>query len=109
MAQPGQPSTIYDTTHLFFFGDLNFRLAKAGCDHQENSGLDTTELLHMNGTLDGRRKLKEHDQLIRAQTDGKALLGLREGEIEQFPVTFKYKIGTIDTYRYALNCTTSYN
>lgn len=102
VSRQGQYSTIYDTTHLFFFGDLNFRLTKPGADHLKDSGLVPTDILHLNDSIAGRRELRQHDQLSRAQREGKTLLGLREGELEQFPLTYKYVIGTLDTYRYFL-------
>lgn len=100
VSRQGQYATIYDSTHLFLFGDLNFRLTKPGADHLKTSGLVTTDVLHLNDSIAGRRELKQHDQLSRAQNEGKAFLGLREGELEQFPLTYKYVTGTLNTYRY---------
>ena len=102
--RPGtQAATIYDTTHLFFFGDLNFRIAADGNDASKKSGLVTADILAQNGTLKGRQALKQHDQLTRAKNQGKAFLGLREGEVEQFPLTFKYVIGSVHDYRFVLH------
>ncbi|KAF9520582.1 hypothetical protein BS47DRAFT_1286984 [Hydnum rufescens UP504] len=100
-------STIYDTTHLFFFGDLNFRLTP-------NKPSPTTEvpdpsvaaplfptlaeIQKSNGTLDGRRELVKHDQLRNAMREGRIGSGLREGKIERFPCTYKYVIGCVDEY-----------
>lgn len=100
VSRPGHPSTIYDSTHLFFFGDLNFRLTRPGLDKEKLSGLQDVDILQLNGSLDGRQQLKQYDQLTRSQTEGKAFLGLREGEVEQFPLSFKYVVGTVDHYRF---------
>lgn len=78
-------TTIYDTSHLFFFGDLNFRL-----------DLPETHPLHGPGNhhalvsaLDNegkREELKEYDQLRVEQKKGTAFVGLREGEFWKFKV-----------------------
>ena len=101
-------STIYDTTHLFFFGDLNFRLTPIKPSSSTDiSSLSTVaaqfpslpELLKSNGSLDGRRELVKYDQLRNAMWEERVCAGLKEGETAQFPCTYKYVIGCVDEYR----------
>jgi hypothetical protein len=114
------PTTIYDTSHLFFFGDLNFRL-----DLPETHPLHGPNNLHdLASALDSedkRGELKEYDQLRVERKKGTAFVGLREGEFWKFKVclprsirattsggftdvfvpqcTYKYEIGEVDKYR----------
>jgi len=123
-SSPRKPSTalttIYDTSHLFFFGDLNFRLdlpethPLRGPDNHDSlvSALDSESK---------REELKEYDQLRVEQKKGTVFVGLREGDFWKFKVcprfvlwavvcggfmrvcllqcTYKYEIGEVDKYR----------
>lgn len=94
---PNSASIIYDTTHLFFFGDLNFRVvppSKGSSSIRTNS-----DVLKLNATVEGRRELVKHDQLRRVMAEGRIGFGLHEGEIEQFPLSYKYRIGSTSEYR----------
>ncbi|KAF8343971.1 inositol polyphosphate phosphatase [Cantharellus anzutake] len=86
-------STIYDTTHLFFFGDLNFRISPP-----PPKALTLAEIIKLNTTVDGRRELIKHDQLKQVMAEGRVGFGLREGEVEQFPLSYKYDIGSVTEY-----------
>jgi len=115
------PTTIYDTSHLFFFGDLNFRL-----DLPESHPLHGPEnhgsLVSALDSESKRQELKEYDQLRMEQKKGTVLVGLREGDFWNFKVchssfvfhviicagfkdiwllqcTYKYGIGEVDKYR----------
>lgn len=92
---PNSASIIYDTTHLFFFGDLNFRIvpSKGSGSIRKNS-----DILKLNATVEGRRELVKHDQLRRVMAEGRIGFGLHEGEIEQFPLSYKYRIGSTSEY-----------
>ncbi|KZT56412.1 skeletal muscle/kidney enriched inositol 5-phosphatase [Calocera cornea HHB12733] len=79
------PSQIYATSHLFLFGDLNFRLSQAP---------ETSQLM----SQDGREQLKEYDQLYMAKEAGRTLHGLHEGEFWKFRPTYKYILGSEDQY-----------
>ena len=79
------PTTIYETSHLFFFGDLNFRLELPETHplHGPNN------YCHLASALDdesNREELKEYDQLRMVQKNGTAFVGLREGEFWKFKV-----------------------
>lgn len=85
-------SNIYETTHLFFSGDLNWRL-----DLPETMSRDDVESkIRME---EGRIELVQYDQLVKAQKAGKTLLGLHEGDFWRFQCTYKYHLGAVDTYR----------
>ncbi|TIB74442.1 DNase I-like protein [Wallemia mellicola] len=71
--------SIYDTNHLFVFGDLNYRL-KANPD-QKIVDLD---------------KLSNDDQLTQEMQKGNTMIGLQEGEFFSFLPTYKYHVGTVD-------------
>jgi hypothetical protein len=116
-----KPTTIFDTSHLFFFGDLNFRL-----DLPQSHPLHGPDNHHaLVSALDSeskREELKEYDQLRVERKRGAAFVGLREGEFWKFKVclphlilqatiyggliddhplqcTYKYGIGEVDKYR----------
>lgn len=90
------PSTIYSTSHLFFFGDLNFRLTSI----PEDPAIPPQE--HINALLhndDSRRVLSVLDQLVIERDTKKTVFeGLREGEFWKFKCTYKYKLGEVDKY-----------
>lgn len=97
------PTTIYETSHLFFTGDLNFRLAVPPT-HQSNGmflgapgghGLITERLK----TDEGREELKEFDELTIERRKGTVCVGLREGEFWRFQCTYKFVLGEVDTYQ----------
>ncbi|EJU05331.1 inositol polyphosphate phosphatase [Dacryopinax primogenitus] len=79
------PSQIYATTHLFVFGDLNYRLSQAP---------DPVQLL----TAGGREQLREVDQLWMSREAGRTLHGLQEGEFWRFRPTYKYIMGSLEQY-----------
>mmetsp|Transcript_272 Transcript_272/g.428 ORF Transcript_272/g.428 Transcript_272/m.428 type:complete len:600 (+) Transcript_272:60-1859(+) len=96
--------------HVFFCGDLNYRLnlareyaqeqihqmeiKKNDIDHhQQQQGEDFT-LFQTIDTIDSLRlDLLRHDQLLRTISEGRAFQGLTEGRID-FPPTFKFDKGT---------------
>ncbi|KAJ7271963.1 inositol polyphosphate phosphatase [Mycena haematopus] len=94
----GTPTTLYDTSHLFLLGDLNFRVvlppehplkgAKSVVVGQELSKEST------------REELKEYDQLLleRRNPASHAFVGLREGEFWRFKCSYKYQLGEVDKY-----------
>ena len=78
-------TTIYDTSHLFFFGDLNFRLDLP--ETHPLRGPDNHDALV--SALDSetkREELKEYDQLRMEQKKGSVFVGLREGDFWKFKV-----------------------
>ena len=85
-------STIYDSTHLFFFGDLNFRL-------DVPKSIDRTEIEQMVRTVDGRKRLLQYDQLLRAQREGR-IPPMKEAPFWDFQPTYKFLLKHVDKYRY---------
>jgi len=79
---------IYDTSHLYVFGDLNYRVSLKNPRHLslEQFG-DMLKKDH--------RELLVHDQLHQEITGARTLHGLSEGEIT-FPPSYKFKVGTDD-------------
>ncbi|KAF9469211.1 Endonuclease/exonuclease/phosphatase [Collybia nuda] len=91
------PTTIYSTSHLFFLGDLNFRLAIPP-SHPLSSFHKSCDAAQVLSEESVRAQLKEFDELHLAQRNGNALVGLREGEFWKFKCSYKYQIGEVDKY-----------
>ncbi|KZP12567.1 inositol polyphosphate phosphatase [Athelia psychrophila] len=87
-----EKSTIYATSHLFFLGDLNFRVSLPPA--HPLTGM-VAESVHQE---DMREQLKEHDQLIVERRKGTVFQGLREGDFWKFQCSYKYKLGEVDKY-----------
>ena len=79
------PTTIYDTSHLFFFGDLNFRLNLPETHPLYGPGNRDSLVLALDNESK-REELKEYDQLRMEQKKGTVLVGLREGDFWKFKV-----------------------
>lgn len=94
----GRTSNIYVTSHLFFFGDLNFRLSLPPT-HPLSSSSARTQLHQALDDGGEREKLKEFDQLLMERQIGNAFVALREGDFWAFKCTYKYKLKEIDQYR----------
>ncbi|KAF8643824.1 hypothetical protein AX16_008842 [Volvariella volvacea WC 439] len=91
-------STIFDSSHLFFFGDLNFRL-QLPVDHQFASSWKSSAAFFEALSSDiSRKELKEYDQLLIERRKGTAFVGLHEGEFWKFKCSYKYTIGEVDKY-----------
>ncbi|KAG6900414.1 hypothetical protein C0993_011107 [Termitomyces sp. T159_Od127] len=94
-------STIYDTSHLFFLGDLNFRLDIPPLHPlalQPNT--DFVRTLDEEST---REQLKDFDQLLIERRKGTVFQGLHEGKFWQFKCSYKYLLGEVDKYRYDIS------
>ena len=90
---------MYSTSHLFFLGDLNFRLALP----ETNSYAGGANIERLEAALDtqsGREELKEFDQLLQERRQGTVFQGFREGEFWSFKCSYKFKIGEVDKYRF---------
>jgi len=91
-----KPTTIYSTSHLFFLGDLNFRL-----DLPEDHVLSShASLIAALDSQSEREAIKEYDQLLVEKRKGSIFRGFREGEFWQFKCSYKYKHGQADRYEY---------
>lgn len=78
-------TTIYDTSHLFFFGDLNFRLDLPET-HPLRGPNNHDSLVSALDSESKREDLKEYDQLRVEQKKGAVCVGLREGDFWKFKV-----------------------
>lgn len=90
------PSTIYSTSHLFFLGDLNFRV-DIPATHPLSSPEEIKQALD---DENAREELKEFDQLLVEHRKGTTFVGLHEGEFWKFKCSYKYLHGEVDKYRY---------
>lgn len=75
--------SIYDSNHLFIFGDLNYRLNSK--PSQKIIDLDN---------------LSKDDQLIQEMKKNNTMIGLQEGQFQSFLPTYKYFTGSIDQMKY---------
>ena len=94
---------MYSTSHLFFLGDLNFRLDLPPTSPYAGR----TNVNRVEAALDtqsGREELKEFDQLLRERRKRTIFHGLREGEFWAFKCSYKFKIGEVDKYRSVWSC-----
>ncbi|KAG9090997.1 hypothetical protein FRC07_011961, partial [Ceratobasidium sp. 392] len=93
---PGsEGQSIYSTSHLFVFGDLNFRLDMPSVDGQT---LSHESLVSQLATPEGRDQARGWDQLRREMKAGNVLHGLREGDFWDFPPSYKYILGEQHAY-----------
>ncbi|KAJ7940451.1 inositol polyphosphate phosphatase [Mycena leptocephala] len=93
----GTPTTLYETSHLFLLGDLNFRVVLPPEHPLKNASGAIGQALSSQSARDA---LKEYDQLLRERRDpaSRAFVGLREGEFWQFKCSYKYQLGEVDKY-----------
>ncbi|GAA6058303.1 hypothetical protein JCM3770_003728 [Rhodotorula araucariae] len=89
---------LFDTGHLFFFGDLNYRISLTS-----PKKLPLHLLSHGISSLDPTdpstfSTLLAHDQLRQEQRAGRTLHHLSEGAIA-FPPTYKFKPGSVGEYK----------
>ncbi|KAH7912215.1 Endonuclease/exonuclease/phosphatase [Hygrophoropsis aurantiaca] len=90
-------TTMYATSHLFFLGDLNFRVSMPPAHHltQTMRSDPTYSLLNSEAT---REELKEFDQLLLERRNNRVFIGFREGDFWTFKCTYKYQLGQVDHY-----------
>jgi hypothetical protein len=93
-----KPTTLYDTSHLFFLGDLNFRVSLPE-EHPMSTVLVGKGVANALNADDMREQLKEYDQLSIERKKGNVLISLREGEFWKFKCSYKYELGEVDKYR----------
>ncbi|KAF9527013.1 skeletal muscle/kidney enriched inositol 5-phosphatase [Crepidotus variabilis] len=91
------PSTLYDTSHLFLLGDLNFRLDVPPTDDFFPKRLNN-EFAHAIESESTREHLAKYDQLSVEKQTGNVFVGLREGEFWKFKCSYKYALGEVDRY-----------
>jgi hypothetical protein len=89
---PHEHVNIYHTTHLFFFGDLNFRV-------EPPQGMTRDVLEAKIRSEEGREELRKYEQLSLVRAEGTSFAGLKEGDFWKFQCTYKYRLGTVDQYQ----------
>ncbi|KAJ7063501.1 inositol polyphosphate phosphatase [Mycena amicta] len=91
------PSTIYHTSHLFCFGDLNFRVVLPPEHPLKGAPSAIGQALSHQSARD---VFKEYDQLLtsRRRPSNQLFVGLHEGEFWKFKPSYKYHIGQVDRY-----------
>ena len=90
-----QPAQIFDTSHLFVMGDLNYRLSRipsTGYPTEEKMSDDLIALEKQ------RVEMVEMDTLRKEQREGRVFGGLREGDLTRFAPTYKRVVGQVDGY-----------
>ena len=98
-AEPSETSsTLYETSHLFLLGDLNFRVVLPKT-HPLYVKQKTAEFSRAIESEKSREELKEFDQLTIEKRKGNIFIGLREGDFWKFKCSYKYKLGEVDKYR----------
>ncbi|KAF8623477.1 hypothetical protein AX15_006261 [Amanita polypyramis BW_CC] len=90
-------STIYATSHLFFLGDLNFRLdiPSSHALWQVKKSPRFGECLSSEET---REEIRRFDQLTIEKRKGTIFVGLHEGEFWRFKCSYKYQLGEVDRF-----------
>jgi len=98
-AHPGSkdPSTIFETSHLFVFGDLNYRL-EIPKTHPAYAIARLPEFSEALASDKFREEIKEYDQLTVEKRNRNVCNGLREGEFWKFKCSYKYQLGETDKY-----------
>ncbi|KAF8485595.1 inositol polyphosphate phosphatase [Gautieria morchelliformis] len=91
-------TTIYNTSHLFFLGDLNFRLDVPPAHPLRTLPDFIPRISALLDTERGREELKEFDQLLIERRKGTVFPGLWEPEFWRFKCTYKFKTGQVDQY-----------
>lgn len=96
--ESSEPSTLYETSHLFLLGDLNFRVVLPKT-HPLYIKQKTAEFSRAIESERSREELKEFDQLTTEKRKGNVFIGLREGDFWKFKCSYKYELGKVDEYR----------
>ncbi|KAF9566329.1 inositol polyphosphate phosphatase [Agrocybe pediades] len=91
------PSTLLETSHLFVFGDFNFRL-DIPKTHSLYAKRLTGDFAQAIESEKSREELKEFDQLTIEMRKGNVFVSLHEGEFWKFKCSYKYKLGEVDKY-----------
>lgn len=91
---------MYESSHLFFLGDLNFRL-EIPITHPIALVSKLPEFSEATSSESAREELKQFDQLTVAKNEGEIFVGFHEGDFWKFKCSYKYKLGKVDEYRYS--------
>ncbi|OCF74753.1 hypothetical protein I204_05135 [Kwoniella mangroviensis CBS 8886] len=89
-----EPYQIFDSSHLFIMGDLNYRLSKRPSAESLREG-DARDDIQLEKE---RNEMIMLDTLKREQNAGRVFVGLREGELNRFAPTYKRVVGQVEGY-----------
>ncbi|WWD17405.1 hypothetical protein CI109_101846 [Kwoniella shandongensis] len=89
------PTQIFETSHLVFLGDLNYRLAKTPPAAGLRDGKESDDVLILEKA---RAEMVDNDTLRREQREGRVFGGLREGDLTRFAPTYKRIVGQVEGY-----------
>ena len=90
-----RPSQVFETSHLFLMGDLNYRLASLPSEGHPTEGKFSDDVVALEKE---RAEMFELDTLRTEQKAGRVFGGLREGDITRFAPTYKRIVGQVDGY-----------
>ncbi|WVR07141.1 hypothetical protein IAU60_004182 [Kwoniella sp. DSM 27419] len=91
----GVPAQIFDSSHLFLMGDLNYRFSRQPDAAHLKEGKKSDDVLALEK---GRAEMFELDTLRREQREGRVFGGLREGDLTRFAPTYKRIVGQVEGY-----------
>lgn len=90
-----QPAQVFDTSHLFVMGDLNYRFSRIPQSGYPSQGKASDDIV----TLEKERlEMVELDTLRKEQREGRVFGGLREGDLSRFAPTYKRIVGQVGGY-----------
>ncbi|WRT66259.1 uncharacterized protein IL334_003212 [Kwoniella shivajii] len=90
-----EPYQIFDSSHVFIIGDLNYRLSSQPPTGYLRDGKKNDDVL----TLEKQRfEMVDLDTLRKEQREGRVFGGLREGDLTRFAPTYKRIVGQVEGY-----------
>lgn len=89
------PYQIFDTSHLFLMGDLNYRLTRLPSSGWPKEAKQSDDVLSLEKE---RAEMVDLDTLRMEQREGRVAGGLREGDLSRFAPTYKRIVGKVDGY-----------
>ncbi|WWC89431.1 uncharacterized protein L201_004355 [Kwoniella dendrophila CBS 6074] len=90
-----EPYQIFDSSHIFIMGDLNYRLSKRPLSNQLIDGKENDDILKLEKD---RFEMVDLDTLRKEQREGRVFGGLREGDLTRFAPTYKRVVGQVEGY-----------
>ena len=89
------PSQVFDTSHLFVMGDLNYRLSRMPSTGWPSEPRESDDVQQLEKD---RLEMVQLDTLKAEQAAGRVFGGLREGDLSRFAPTYKRVVGQVEGY-----------